>query len=319
MDDTLSSERNRRGDRFTATVVDPEAGYDLPAGTRVEGVVSGVTRAREDRPGMLDVGFRSLRLPSGQTYQIDGSPISLDSKNVRRTSDGRLIARKKSDNSKFIAYGAGAGLIIGSLLGENITGALLGAAAGYLYGQQQRKRADGREVVVREGTEFGVRLDERIALAPTWDDRYRERVGAYRTGAQDDRYRYDDRYRGDVYRYGRDDVRVLVNGRAVQFGSARPIRTSNDRLLVPLAPVLDAAGIRYRYNSRLREVTVDDSRDVDVRDGSAFMFVGGRREQLSAPARIISGTFYVPADFFDRGVGLRVNWNDDQGELALES
>jgi len=186
LDDTLASDRSHAGDRFTATVTSEGSGYDLPAGSRVEGVVSEVKQASSDQPGMLDVDFRQLRLPDGQSYPIVGAATSLDSKSVQRSSDGRLVARstKGKDKTKFIAYGAGAGFLIGSLLGSNIKGGLLGAAAGYLYGQSQKNKGNGHEVVLKPGTEFGVRLDQRLALASTADNRYPTRVRGYRSTPQ---------------------------------------------------------------------------------------------------------------------------------------
>ena len=115
--------------------------------------------------------------------RIVGAATSLDSNSVQRGSDGRLVARstKGKDKTKFIAYGAGAGFVIGSLLGKNVVGGLLGAAAGYLYGQHQNK-GNGHEVVLKPGTEFGVRLDQRLALASTgYNSPYRSRVGGYRS------------------------------------------------------------------------------------------------------------------------------------------
>jgi hypothetical protein len=136
-------------------------------------VVTQVQQASSNQPGTLDVQFNDLRLPDGQTYRIAGSPISLDSKSVQRASDGRLVSRSRSNNhTKFIAYGAGAGLLIGSLLGSNVKGALAGAAAGYLYGQFNKNKGNGHAVVLKPGTEFGVRLDQRVALAPTGQKRY---------------------------------------------------------------------------------------------------------------------------------------------------
>jgi hypothetical protein len=180
LDDTLASDRSHAGDRFTATVSNDGAGYDFPAGTRVEGVVTEVKQASSDQPGMLDVDFQRLQLPDGQSYPIVGVATSLDSKSVQRSSDGRLVARstKSKDRTKFIAYGAGAGFVIGSLLGKNVVGGLLGAAAGYLYGQN---KGNGHEVTLRPGTEFGVRLDQRLALASTADSSYPTRVRGYRS------------------------------------------------------------------------------------------------------------------------------------------
>src|SRR5205823_9998888 len=154
-----------------SATVSSDSAYDLPAGTRVEGVVSDVQRASSKRPGMLDVDFRQLRLPDGESYRIAGSATSLDSNSVQRTSDGRMVARSTSNNkTKFIAYGAGAGFLIGSLLGSNIKGGLLGAAAGYLYGQSQKNKGNGRNVVLKPGTEFGVRMDRQVALGPGYSN-----------------------------------------------------------------------------------------------------------------------------------------------------
>ena len=172
LDDPIGSDRSQRGDRFLATVETGDSGYNLPSGTRVEGVVTDVRKASRNEPGMVDVDFRTLQLPDGQRYRITGAPVSLDDKSVQRTDDGRLVARSSSskNRTKFIAYGAGAGFLISTLTGGGaLKGGLIGAAAGYLYGALDKKKANGREVVLKPGTEFGVRLDQRVALAPTWN------------------------------------------------------------------------------------------------------------------------------------------------------
>ena len=172
LDDTIGSDRSQRGDRFLATVETADSGYNLLSGTRVDGVVTDVQKARSNKPGMVDVDFRTLQLPDGQRYRITGSPIGLDDNSVQRSDNGRLVARSSSskNKTKFIAYGAGAGFLISTLTGGgSLKGALLGAAAGYLYGQFSKSKANGREVVLKPGTEFGVRLDQRVALAPTWN------------------------------------------------------------------------------------------------------------------------------------------------------
>ena len=172
LDNTLSSESSKKGDRVTATVVEEESGYSLPDGTRVTGVVREVQRASKDRPGVLDVDFRTLRLPDGQQYRIASAPTGLDDKSVRRDDNGRLVARSNSKNrTKFIAYGAGAGFLISALTGGgSLKGALIGALGGFLYGEATKDKVNGREVVLKPGTEFGVRLDQRLALAGNWDD-----------------------------------------------------------------------------------------------------------------------------------------------------
>jgi hypothetical protein len=160
LDDTIGSDRSRPGDRFTASVEDPS----LPTGSLVQGVVIGVTPADKQTSGRLGVDFQTLVLPDGRRVPIEGSPTGLDSKSVRTTASGGLVAKSHSSGStgKYIAYGAAGGLLIGSLLGKNVVGGLLGAGAGYLLG---KNKSAHRDVVLKEGKELGVRLDQRVVLA----------------------------------------------------------------------------------------------------------------------------------------------------------
>jgi hypothetical protein len=163
LDDTLGSGSSRPGDRFTATVEDPS----FPTGTLVRGVVTDVRPADSQAHGRLAVDFQSLELPSGRRIPISGSPIGLDSKSVRTTSSGRLVAKthRSPNMAKYIGIGAAGGLAIGALLGKNLVGGILGAGAGYLFGKHHAKQAEARNVVLKQGTEIGVRLDQGVALA----------------------------------------------------------------------------------------------------------------------------------------------------------
>jgi hypothetical protein len=163
LDDPLDSGSSRPGDRFTATVEDPS----FPSGTLVRGVVTDVKPADSQAHGRLAVDFRTLELPNGRRIPISGSPIALDSKSVRTTSSGRIVAKTHSspNMAKYIGIGAAGGLAIGSLFGKNVIGGLLGAGAGYLIGKHHTKQAEPRNVVLKQGTEIGVRLDQRVVLA----------------------------------------------------------------------------------------------------------------------------------------------------------
>jgi hypothetical protein len=163
LDDTIGSDRSRPGDRFTASVEDPS----LPKGTLVQGVVIAARPAVNGTPGRIGVDFQSLELPSGQRIPIAGTAVGLDTKSVTTRPNGRLVARShtKGNTDKYIGYGAAGGLLIGSLLGKNVVGGMLGAGAGYLFGKHQAKEAEHRDVVLKEGTELGVRLDRGVVLA----------------------------------------------------------------------------------------------------------------------------------------------------------
>ena len=90
-----------------------------------------------------------------------------------QTQHGRLRRRYEvagCNRTKFIAYGAGAGFLISTLTGGgSLKGALIGALGGLAYGELTKNKSNNREVTLRPGTEFGVRLDQRLALAGNWD------------------------------------------------------------------------------------------------------------------------------------------------------
>ena len=158
----LSSKTAQVGDRVRVQVDDNDRS-GLPPGAVMVGRVTEVQRASSSRPGILDLSFGTLE-HSRQWQSVSGSLCSLNPADVQPTGSGRLVAKKgKGNQTKFIGYGALGGVLLGKVLGTStIKGVLLGAAAGYLYGQTQK--AKNRDVVLKEGTEFGVRLDKRLAL-----------------------------------------------------------------------------------------------------------------------------------------------------------
>jgi hypothetical protein len=328
LNDTLSSTDSRPGDSFTATIRSDRDGSGLPEGTEVIGRVTAVRRASDRQPATVDVDFQSLRLPNGRSYPIDASLTSLDSSSVRRTSDGRLESRSGSsskDRTKFIGYGAGAGALIGALSGGDLLmSALLGAAAGYLYGELNKdKESRGRysEVNLKSGTEFGVRLDRQLALATPYNQ-----YGRYddRSTRNDDRYRRSDerstpydRRAGSFERYGNGDIRVLVNDRDVRFGDEKPYMSAG-RVMVPVEPVLDTAGYRYRYDTRNREITVYGERgDSRLALGTYDAWIDGRRVRLEAPAQDVRGTLFVPVQFLEEATDIRSDWDATGRTLRL--
>jgi len=334
LDQRLNSAQARAGQRFTATAQPDEDQSGLPAGTRVEGVVRDARPATKEQPGILDVDFTALQLPNGRTYPITAALTSLDSNSVSRTANGRLVSRRtnKNDRMKFIGYGAGAGALVGMLTkGNLLKGALLGGAGGYLYSQLNKDKARGgyANVNLKEGAEFGVRLDQEFAFVPVSDlrsDRYdtgvdlrnnRDRSGV---DLRNDRSGIDlrnDRDRSSTGFRDRGDIRVTVDNRPVSFGAARPMRAGNT-VLVPLAPVMSAAGIRYIYNPLTRAITVNsDQGEVRGSVGSTEAWANGERVRLSEPPRSSAGTLYVPEAFLELALGGRASWDEASQTLRL--
>jgi hypothetical protein len=166
LDDSLSSDGNSVGDKFTATIRSGQDDAGLPEGTKIQGVVREAVPSHNGKPGVLDVDFTRMILPNGDTRSLDGSLVSLDGKNITRDSEGRLqaTASKGNERLKWVGIGAGAGLVISTVTkGNTLVDTLLGAGAGYLYNELQHKGAGN--VHLGSGTTFGVRVNRRLTAS----------------------------------------------------------------------------------------------------------------------------------------------------------
>lgn len=168
MNEEISSENARIGDRFTTTVVDPvyARGVEvIPAGSIVTGRVTTVNRAsRKSKAGTMGVGFISVQLPSGVTRAINGSLTDVSGESVRSDNEGQVSGRSSTKrNVVFIGGGAATGALIGAIAGGG-KGAGIGAGVGAGLGVAGALFSKGKEAVVKRGTEFGVVLNQSVAL-----------------------------------------------------------------------------------------------------------------------------------------------------------
>ena len=176
LDQRLTSRRANVGDRFTATL-DPADRSEFPDGTKFEGRITEAQNSNPNRPGIIDAAFDRAILPNGDTVRISGNLAGLDKDSVRRTRDGRLESKDRGAEKfdwKWVGYGAGAGLILGGILGDDdwLKGALLGGVGGAIYsyvrGQSGRRdtasNREYKEVVLQKGAKFGIELNDRVAL-----------------------------------------------------------------------------------------------------------------------------------------------------------
>jgi len=165
----LDSERARVGDAFSSTLVDPVYANGgvlvIPQASKVRGVITNVQRARKDgKPATMDVRFTSVILPSGLHHAINGSLTDLSSSGGSSDNEGTVSANKTSKrNLKFIGGGAGGGALIGAIAGGG-KGLAIGAGVGAVTGLIAGKIKKGHEVKVKSGTEFGVILNQNVAL-----------------------------------------------------------------------------------------------------------------------------------------------------------
>ncbi|HEY6187176.1 MAG TPA: hypothetical protein VIW80_05820 [Pyrinomonadaceae bacterium] len=168
MNEQLSSETARVGDRFTTTVVDPVyvGGVEvIPAGSNIGGRVTSVTRAqRKSKAGTLGVSFISLQLPTGLTRAINGSLSDLSEETVSYDNEGQVTGRSsRNRNIVFIGGGAATGALIGAIAGGG-KGAGIGLGVGAAAGIAGSYFSKGKEAVVKPGTEFGVILNQSLSL-----------------------------------------------------------------------------------------------------------------------------------------------------------
>jgi hypothetical protein len=175
LDQRLTSRRAKVGDRFTATL-DPADRSEFPDGTKFEGRVTEAQITNANRPGILDATFDRAILPNGDTVRISGNLAGLDKDSVQRTRDGRLESKDRGAEKfdwKWVGYGAGAGLILGGILGDDdwLTGALVGGVGGAIYsyirgqgGNRDTAASKYRDVVLQKGAKFGIELNDRVAL-----------------------------------------------------------------------------------------------------------------------------------------------------------
>lgn len=327
LDREISSQTARRGDRVQARVrVEGDEYLGIPEGSRVEGRVQEVQRHRGDQPGVLDIEFNRLRTPDGQTYPLNASLVSLNNDSVERREDGRIVARanRGKDRTKFIGYGAGAAAILGALTRGGklrLTDILLGAAAGYAYGESVKDKGRPSDVNLRAGTEFGLALERQIVLRDE-EDRLSSRYGSASPSSRTDRYdRYDrttrtrtsDRY-SDSNRYSDSDRDVRVDF----SGSARPYQLGGVWML-PVRTVLDAAGVDYRFDTGRKELHVSNTMN-GLRvgtDSRAVRFDDGSRNTLPQPVVLRNGTLYAPVRFFEMATMRRVSYEDPSRTVYL--
>jgi hypothetical protein len=160
LNETLSTERNRVGDSFTATlqsaVRDGRGNVLIPAGATVRGRLTQVDKSgRVGETGILKLAFEAVSF-GGRSYAMDGTVVKANPQRSNRTSTEKTVGK--------VAAGAAAGAILGRVLGKDtkstIKGAVIGAAAGTAIAMGT---ADV-DVVLPAGSPMEIRLDSPIEI-----------------------------------------------------------------------------------------------------------------------------------------------------------
>jgi len=145
LDTPLSTKTSKPGDRFTATVAQPVRGNNgvvVPAGSRIEGEVSeseeGKAVAVLRGKGRLNLRFRDVVLPNGQSLPLTATLVSVHSTNGKDSKNADQEGQVESgtrgrDVAKDVGIGAGIGTIAGLIFGGPLKGLAIGAMAGGGY------------------------------------------------------------------------------------------------------------------------------------------------------------------------------------------
>jgi len=161
MNETVSSERSRVGDRFKATVVTPvyASGVEVvPAGSIVEGRVTSSSAARtRGREGRVAVVFDTLVLPDGTRHRLDGVLTEVqDDRKAQVDAENQVSGRSsETRNIEYVGGGAVGGAILGGVIGGG-KGAGIGAAVGAGAGVAGAMLNKGNAAEMRSGTEMGM-------------------------------------------------------------------------------------------------------------------------------------------------------------------
>src|SRR5437016_7560132 len=174
LDTPLSTKTSKPGDRFTATINQPVQGNSgsvvIPSGSRVEGEVGeseeGKTLPALRGRGKLNLRFRDIVLPNGQTVPLTGTLVSVNSTNGKDTkkadNEGQVESGTRGkDVAKDVGIGAGIGTVAGLIFGGPLKGLAIGALAGGGY----VLATNGKDVNLPAQTGLVLRVDQPISLS----------------------------------------------------------------------------------------------------------------------------------------------------------
>lgn len=160
VDEELSTERTREGDRFHARLTDDVLGTNgevlLPAGAVINGRVS--TSHASTGPNdlaALDVEVESI-VADGRTLPLVADVVELQIDAQARDSNTRSAAK--------VGIGAAAGAVVGRILGSDKGDAAKGAAVGAAAGAAVAAATRSGNAVVKPGARMVVKLSSPLVV-----------------------------------------------------------------------------------------------------------------------------------------------------------
>jgi hypothetical protein len=177
---TISTAASRDGDPFVAVVAEPVyLGNQLlvPAGTRVNGIIGTVEKARHFSvfrgQAYMNLTFRSIEIDS-RLIPIQMSIIAIEQPHGQaegkrrkdvKVEEGQVVQEKHDIKGDLVggAIGTGGGTLIGAAFSHVIAGLGIGLAGSAAYIVERK----GKEVVLPAQTGMLVRMDNTITVPVT--------------------------------------------------------------------------------------------------------------------------------------------------------
>ncbi len=175
LDTPLSTKTSKVGDTFTATVTEPVHSSDgqvaVPAGAKIQGEVTeadpGKAIAALRGKGKLNMHFRDIQLPDGNTIPLSATLISVNSTKGKKSSTNSEGEVQSGNTGTHTAKDVGIGAGIGTVAGLIFGGALKGLAIGAIAGGGYVLATNGKEVELPAQTGLRLRVDHNLALSST--------------------------------------------------------------------------------------------------------------------------------------------------------
>lgn len=155
----LSTEHSRVGDRVIGRVAQNlmhEGRIIVSEGSQVQGTVTRVDDADrgQNSKSYLELDFDTLLLTNGTQYPI-GAKLSQYQARFENDSD---------DTLRGAAIGAGAGAILGQVLGGDMETTILGAVVGGAAGAAIESQTTGQDVSIPAGTTLWLQMDRALTI-----------------------------------------------------------------------------------------------------------------------------------------------------------
>jgi hypothetical protein len=177
---SISTSASRNGDPFIAVVVEPVYLGDqllIPAGARINGIVSTVARARHFSlirgEAYMDLTFRSLEIDSRLipvrmsiiTIEKPGDAARARPRKDMNIEEGGVVQEKHDYKGDVLAatIGTGGASLIGAMASHVVRGFGIGLAGSAVYVVSRK----GKEVVIPAHSGIVARLDNTVSVPAT--------------------------------------------------------------------------------------------------------------------------------------------------------